>query len=402
METYSYKAVSADGKDKKGTLQAETREEALKKVKDMGMIPVSVEAQNALNKDIELPFMTAKKVSSRDMSVFCRQFASILKAGVSIINALEMMESQTENKDLKKSIGKVRGSVEKGETLSDAMRMESLFPSILVDMVRAGEASGSLETSLSRMAIQFEKDAKTKGMIKKAMIYPMVLLCVAIGVLVVMVVYVIPKFVSMFEDLGSDLPFMTKMMLNLSDFVINYWYIIIIAIVAIVFLYKSYKKTDGGKHVIDGIKLKIPVFGKLTKKTACARFARTMSTLLQAGMPMIEALDIVSSTMDNVLYKDALQNVKNGVSLGMPLSEQLRKTNLFPPMILHMTGIGEETGNLEEMLTNTAVYYEEEVELATQSITALMEPLIILVMAAIVIVLVLSIYQPMIQLYNTL
>ena len=141
METYSYKAVSADGKDKKGTLQAETREEALKKVKDMGMIPVSVEAQNALNKDIELPFMTTKKVSSRDMSVFCRQFASILKAGVSIINALEMMESQTENKDLKKSIGKVRGSVEKGETLSDAMRMESLFPSILVDMVRAGEAS---------------------------------------------------------------------------------------------------------------------------------------------------------------------------------------------------------------------------------------------------------------------
>lgn len=402
METYSYKAVSADGKDKKGTLQAETREEALKKVKDMGMIPVSVEAQNALNKDIELPFMTAKKVSSRDMSVFCRQFASILKAGVSIINALEMMESQTENKDLKKSIGNVRGSVEKGETLSDAMRMENLFPSILVDMVRAGEASGSLETSLSRMAIQFEKDAKTKGMIKKAMIYPMVLLCVAIGVLVVMVVYVIPKFVSMFEDLGSDLPFMTKMMLNLSDFVINYWYIIIIAIVAIVFLYKSYKKTDGGKHVIDGIKLKIPVFGELTKKTACARFARTMSTLLQAGMPMIEALDIVSSTMDNVLYKDALQNVKNGVSLGMPLSEQLRKTNLFPPMILHMTGIGEETGNLEEMLTNTAVYYEEEVELATQSITALMEPLIILVMAAIVIVLVLSIYQPMIQLYNTL
>ena len=402
METYSYKAVSADGKDKKGTLQAETREEALRKVKDMGMIPVSVEAQNALNKDIELPFMTAKKVSSRDMSVFCRQFASILKAGVSIINALEMMESQTENKDLKKSIGKVRGSVEKGETLSDAMRTESLFPSILVDMVRAGEASGSLETSLSRMAVQFEKDAKTKGMIKKAMIYPMVLLCVAIGVLVVMVVYVIPKFVSMFEDLGSDLPFMTKMMLNLSDFVINYWYIIIIAIAAIVILYKSYKKTDGGKHLIDGIKLKIPVFGELAKKTACARFARTMSTLLQAGMPMIEALDIVASTMDNVLYKDALQKVKNGVSLGMPLSEQLRKTNLFPPMILHMTGIGEETGNLEEMLTNTAVYYEEEVELATQSITALMEPLIILVMAAIVIVLVLSIYQPMIQLYNTL
>ena len=402
METYSYKAVSADGKDKKGTLQAETREEALKKVKDMGMIPVSVEAQNALNKDIELPFMTAKKVSSRDMSVFCRQFASILKAGVSIINALEMMESQTENKDLKKSIGKVRGSVEKGETLSDAMRTENLFPSILVDMVKAGEASGSLETSLSRMAVQFEKDAKTKGMIKKAMIYPMVLLCVAIGVLVVMVVYVIPKFVSMFEDLGSDLPFMTKMMLNLSNFVINYWYIIIIAIAAIVILYKSYKKTDSGKHLIDGIKLKIPVFGELAKKTACARFARTMSTLLQAGMPMIEALDIVASTMDNVLYKDALQKVKNGVSLGMPLSEQLRKTNLFPPMILHMTGIGEETGNLEEMLTNTAVYYEEEVELATQSITALMEPLIILVMAAIVIVLVLSIYQPMIQLYNTL
>ena len=400
METYSYTAVAKDGKDKKGQIEAETRDDAARKLKELGLTPMAIKQQSALDKDIEIPFLTKKKVKPRDMSVFCRQFASILNAGVSVVNALEMLAEQTENKDLKKAIMDAQSGVEKGETLSDSMRQDSgIFPSILIDMVKAGESSGSLENALTRMAIQFEKQAKTQGIVKKAMMYPMVLLVVMVGVIIVMLTFVIPNFVSMFEDLDSELPFMTKAVLAMSDAVMNYWYIIIAVIVV---GYKMYVKTDAGRHSVDKLKLKIPVFGVLQTKTACASFARTLSTLLQAGMPMIEALDISASTMTNVLYKDALMKAKSGVALGLPLSNQLKATQIFPPMIVHMVGIGEETGNIEEMLTNSAGYYEEEVEVQTQTLTALMEPAIIVVMALVVVVLILSIYQPMIQLYNTL
>lgn len=403
METYTYTAVTRDGKDKKGKIEAETREEAARKLKEQGFTPMTIKVQSALDKDIELPFFGKKKVKARDMSVFCRQFASILNAGVSVVNALEMLAEQTENKDLKKGIENAQAGVEKGETLSDSLRQESgVFPSILIDMVKAGESSGSLENALTRMAVQFEKQAKTQGIVKKAMMYPCVLLVVMVGVIIVMLTFVIPNFVSMFEDLDSELPVMTRAVLALSNGVMHYWYIIIAVIAAIVVGYKMYAKTDAGRHNIDRIKIKLPVFGVLQTKTACASFARTLSTLLQAGMPMIEALDISASTMSNILYKDALMKAKSGVALGLPLSNQLKASQIFPPMIVHMVGIGEETGNIEEMLTNSAVYYEEEVEVQTQTLTALMEPAIIVVMALVVVVLILSIYQPMIQLYNTL
>lgn len=402
METFSYKAVDASGKDVKGTVDAESRDEAVRKIKEQGFLPVSVGKQGTLDKDVDISFIGKKKVPARDMSVFCRQFASILKAGVSVINALEMLGEQTENKKLKEAIVNTQSGVEKGESLSDSMRQNEVFPSILVDMIRAGEASGSLENSLIRMAIQFEKDAKLKGTLKKAMMYPIVLLCVMVGVIIVMLTFVIPSFMTMFEDLESDLPITTKMIVALSDNVKAYWYIYILAVVAIVVAIKLYGRTPDGRHNIDKLKLKIPVFGLLQTKTACASFARTMSTLLQAGMPMIDALEISASTMKNVLYYDALEKVKNGVSLGLPLSNQLNSSGLFPPMVVHMVGIGEETGNVEEMLTNSAVYYEEEVEVQTQALTSMMEPIIIILMALVVVMLILAIYQPMIQLYNTL
>lgn len=402
MESFSYKAVSAAGKDVKGSVEAESREEAARKIKEQGLIPVSIGKQGALDKDVNIPIFKGKKIPARDMSVFCRQFASILKAGVSVINALEMLAEQTENKKLKEAIVQTQSNVEKGESLSDSMKLNDAFPSILIDMVRAGEASGSLENSLTRMAIQFEKDAKLKGIVKKAMMYPIVLLCVMIGVIIVMLTFVIPSFMTMFEDLDSELPVTTRAILAMSDSLKNYWYIYILVIVGIVVGIQMYKHTDDGRHNLDKLKLKIPVFGLLQTKTACASFARTMSTLLQAGMPMIDALEISASTMKNVLFYDGLQKVKNGVSLGLPLSNQLKATGLFPPMVVHMVGIGEETGNVEEMLTNSATYYEEEIEVQTQTLTSLMEPIIIVLMALVVVMLIMAIYQPMIQLYNTL
>lgn len=402
MESFSYKAVSAAGKDVKGSVEAESREEAARKIKEQGLVPVSIGKQGALDKDINIPIFKGKKIPARDMSVFCRQFASILKAGVSVINALEMLAEQTENKKLKEAIVNTQSNVEKGENLSDSMRQNDAFPSILIDMVRAGEASGSLENSLTRMAIQFEKDAKLNGIVKKAMMYPIVLICVMIGVVIVMLTFVIPSFMTMFEDLDSELPATTKAILAMSNSLKNYWYIYIIVVVGIVVGIQMYKRTDNGRHNLDKLKLKIPVFGLLQTKSACASFARTMSTLLQAGMPMIDALEISASTMKNVLFYDGLQKVKNGVSLGLPLSNQLKSTGLFPAMVVHMVGIGEETGNVEEMLTNSATYYEEEVEVQTQTLTSLMEPIIIVLMAFVVVLLIMAIYQPMIQLYNTL
>lgn len=402
METFSYTAVGADGKEKKGSIVAETREDAARSLKDQGLLPMSIGKQSALDKDINFSF-GKKGVKVRDLSVFCRQFSSIIKAGVNVINALNMMSEQTENKKLKAAIKNVQSNVEKGETLSSAMRSEGdIFPSLLVSMVAAGEASGSLETAIERMAIQFEKDAKISGMVKKAMIYPIILIVVMIGVVIAMMMFVIPNFMDMFEGLDAEMPFMTVMVINMSNFILDKWWLLILIVVGIVFAYKSYYKTDAGRHVIDRIKIKIPVFGVLTVKTACARFSRIMSTLLSAGMPMISAIEIAAGTMDNVLFKDALQKVRSGVALGMGFSQQIGVTRLFPAMLVHMVGIGEETGNIEDMLTNVANYYDEEVELATQSVTALMEPMIIIVMAVVVGALVLAIYQPMITLYSTL
>lgn len=403
METFSYTAVGADGKEKKGSIVAETREDAARSLKEQGLLPMSIGKQSALDKDINFSFGKKKGVKVRDLSVFCRQFSSIIKAGVNVINALSMMSEQTENKKLKAAIKNVQSNVEKGETLSSAMRSEGdIFPSLLVSMVAAGEASGSLETAIERMAIQFEKDAKISGMVKKAMIYPIILIVVMIGVVIAMMMFVIPNFMDMFEGLDAEMPFMTVMVINMSNFILDKWWLLILIVVGIVFAYKSYYKTDAGRHMIDRIKIKIPVFGVLAVKTACARFSRIMSTLLSAGMPMISAIEIAAGTMDNVLFKDALQKVRSGVALGMGFSQQIGVTRLFPAMLVHMVGIGEETGNIEDMLTNVANYYDEEVELATQSVTALMEPMIIIVMAVVVGALVLAIYQPMITLYSTL
>jgi len=402
MATFGYEALAPNGKVKKASISADSRDDAIRKIKENGLTIVSVEEQGALQKDIELP-MLKKKVPERDLCVFCRQFSSLMRAGVSIINSLEMLVEQTENKKLKSALLTTLSNVEKGENLANAMRQSGdAFPPLLISMIAAGEASGSLEKSVDRMGEQFEKNAKLKGLVKKAMMYPIVLGIVAVGVVVVLMVMVIPNFVSMFQDLGTDLPFMTKFVMNLSDAIINYWYIFIAVIVGIVVAYKMFVKTDNGRHIVDNIVLKIPVIGTLVQKQACASFSRTLSTLLQAGMPVIDSIHTVAGTMSNVHFKDALLKAMDGVALGLSLSSQLKQSGRFPAMVVHMTNIGEETGNIEEMLTNVANYYDEEVEITTQSVTALMEPAIIVVMALIVCVIIAAVYGPMISMYEAL
>lgn len=402
MAQFSYEAVGLDGKTKKGNIEADSLEKARSLLRNDGMTVVKIGEASVLNRDININIGT-KKLKPRDLSVFCRQFLSILKAGVSMISALEMLTDQTENKALKEALKSVKDNVEKGDTLSVAMKkQDGLFPPILLNMVAAGESSGSLEVSLERMSVHFEKDARIKGMVKKAFMYPIVLIFVMIAVVVVMLTFVIPQFKSMFDDLGSDLPGFTKAALALSDSLQNTWYIWLIGIAVLILAYKLYVRTPNGSRVVAALKLKIPVFGSLSVKTACARFARTLSTLMASGMPLIDSINICAKVLDNVLYKDALVETSRQVERGVSLTTPLEKSGLFPSMVIHMISIGEETGSMEEMLTNVADYYDEEVEMTTQQATALMEPIIIIMMALVVCALIAVIYGPMVQLYSDL
>lgn len=401
MNSYSYLVIDKQGKEKKGTMDAANEDIVKAFLKAEGNLLISISPQNIFTKDIQINL--GNPIKPRDLSVFCRQFVSILSAGVSIINALDMLSEQTENKVLSKAIKNVQTSVEKGETLADAMTAEKkIFPRLLIHMVEAGEASGDLETVFERMAEHFEKDTKLKAQVKKAMIYPMVVGCVAIIVIFVMMLVVIPNFVGIFQDMNMELPAMTRMVIGMSDFVKGKWFLILLVIAFAVFGFYLTKKSDTGKFFLGKLALKLPLFGKIITKSNSSRFARTLSTLLTAGIPMIEALDITAKTLDNVIAKQVLFTAKDDVIKGFPLSNPIRVSGVFPPMVCQMIKIGEESGNLESMLEKLADYYDEEVKIATESLTAVLEPMIIVVLALVVGVLIMAIMQPMMSMYTGL
>ena len=386
MADYSYIAIEKSGKEIKGSMESDSREKVEQKLRSQGCIPLEIKEQNALQKDIKIG--VGKKVKTRDLSVFCRQFVS-------------MLSIQTENKTLSQAIREVRTEIGKGSTLSEAMEKQNkVFPPMLVNMVEAGETSGSIDKSLERMAIQFEKEAKLKGMMKRSMMYPMVLGVVALVILVVMLTYVIPNYMEMFDGYDFEMPALTLAIMHMGDFVKNHAILLVAIIVAIVIGIKSWKKTESGQEFFGKRAIKIPVFKNLNIKTYSSVFARTLSTLMQAGIPMIDAVDSVANTMTNILYKRELLKAKEEIAKGVPLSEPLKNGGLFPPMVVHMMAIGEETGEIEEMLDKLADYYDEEVEVTTQTVLALLEPMIIVFMAIIVVILIAAIMGPMLSLYN--
>ena len=400
MPGYIYKAIGQDGKEKKGNIQATSEEQALMKIKGDGLIPVEVTPENLLNKDLNIEI--GGKITPRDYCVFCRQMVSILSAGVSIINALQMLAEQTENKKLKRGIATLADEVGKGETLSNAMRKNAaVFPSMFVNLIEAGEATGTLELSFERMAVQFEKENALKSLIKKALTYPIMVGLVAVGVIFAMMTFVIPTFMGMFADMDVEMPATTQFVINMSDFFVAYWWLVIIIAVAAFFAIRAYSKTISGKVLFGTAKIKLPVIKDVTVKGASAKFARTLSTLLRSGVPMIQALEITANALDdNILFKRAIYNARDQVANGSALSKPIKMSGLFPPMVVHMISIGEETGNLEDMLENVAEYYEEEVATATEQMMTVMEPMIILVLAGIVGFIILAILQPMMTLYD--
>lgn len=399
MAVFNYKVVDKDGKNKKGTIEAPNRDGAEKKLKSDGYSIMSLTEQNN-------PFsggLIKKKVKSRDLGVFCKQFSAVIKAGVTIISALELMGDQIENPTLKRAVMDAKTYVEKGGTLADALRVNSdVFPPIMINMVAAGELSGNLEVCLDRLVEHFEKDNALSSKIKGAMIYPIVVFIVMIIVVIVVMIAVIPNFTSMFEDMGTKLPLATRMMVAASNFIIHKWYILIIVVAAIVFGCKAFKKSSVGEQFFSNIAIKAPVFGNLTIKSACSRFARTMSTLMASGISMIDAVEQVAKMMDNKIIRDGLMDAKTQVAKGIPLSKPLKDMEVLPPMLSAMTKIGEETGDIEEMLSKVADYYDEEVEAATNKLTAAMEPLIMVVLACIVGMIVAAVYGPIMSMYDAM
>lgn len=401
MASFGYVVMDGAGKESKGSIEADSIELARQELKKQGNTILDIKEQSILNKDINIKIGGWPK--PRDLSVWCRQFVSMSKAGVTIIESLKMLSEQTENERLREASTKVRVSVEKGETLANSLAEHpKVFPSLLVNMVAAGEASGSLDVALERMSTHFEKASKTKALVKKAMIYPVVVICVAIAVVIVMLTVVIPNYTKMFADLGTDLPAITKAVQKLSDILIDKWMIIVPVLVIIVLCVKAFANTDQGRHFFHKLQISLPLIKTLIIKQSAAGLSRTMSTLLAAGVPLVEAVEIVVSTMDNVYYKEAMQNAKMEIMIGQPLSRPLEQCGLFPPMVYHMVRIGEETGNTEEMLSKLADYYDDEVEVAVQSFMAALEPLIIVVLAVIVLVLVGACMAPMLSMYQAM
>lgn len=399
MAVFNYKVVDKNGKNKKGTIEAPNRDGAEKKLKADGYAIMSLTEQNS-------PFsggLIKKKVKSKDLAVFCKQFSAVIRAGVTIISALELMGDQIENKTLQRAVMDAKTYVEKGGTLADALRVNSeVFPPIMINMVAAGELSGNLEICLDRLTEHFEKDNALSAKIKGAMTYPIVVFIVMIIVVIVVMVMVIPNFSSMFAEMGTQLPLATRIMVAVSNFIIHKWWLLIIIVAAIVVGCKAFKRSSVGEQLFANMAIKMPIFGNLTIKSACSRFARTMSTLMASGISMIDAVEQVAKMMDNKIIRDGLLDAKTQVAKGIPLSKPLKDMEMLPPMLSAMTKIGEETGDIEEMLSKVADYYDEEVEEATNKLTAAMEPLIMVVLACIVGMIVAAVYGPIMSMYSAL
>ena len=385
MAVFNYKVVDKNGKNKKGTIEAPNRDGAEKKLKADGYAIMSLTEQNS-------PFsggLIKKKVKSKDLAVFCKQFSAVIRAGVTIISALELMGDQIENKTLQRAVMDAKTYVEKGGTLADALRVNSeVFPPIMINMVAAGELSGNLEICLDRLTEHFEKDNALSAKIKGAMTYPIVVFIVMIIVVIVV--------------MGTQLPLATRIMVAASNFIIHKWWLLIIIVAAIVVGCKAFKRSSVGEQLFANMAIKMPIFGNLTIKSACSRFARTMSTLMASGISMIDAVEQVAKMMDNKIIRDGLLDAKTQVAKGIPLSKPLKDMEMLPPMLSAMTKIGEETGDIEEMLSKVADYYDEEVEEATNKLTAAMEPLIMVVLACIVGMIVAAVYGPIMSMYSAL
>lgn len=401
--TFAYQVRDREGKLVSGELEAENQSAVASRLREMGYAPVSIEAkaEGGLNTEITIPGF-GPKVKLKDLAIFSRQFATMINSGLSLLRALTIIEKQTENERLSEILGVIRADVEAGRSLSDAMADHDEFPRLFIALVRAGEAAGMLDKVLLRVAENLEKDVALRQTIKSAMTYPVIVFVMAIGLTAAMLIFIVPTFVSLFDQLGGDLPLPTQMLLLASNFITSVLGLVLLVIAPIVGwqAFKAFRRTDNGRFQLDRLKLRLPVFGPLFHKIAITRFARNLGLLLRAGVPILQALKITGETVDNGVITNAVDDVQDGVRDGEAMATPLADHEIFPPMVVQMIAVGEETGAVDTMLDKIADFYDREVEATTEQLTALMEPVMIAVLGGIVGSMVIALYMPIFEMMN--
>ena len=401
-DTFTYKVRDKSGKLVEGQLEAENAQLVVSKLRSMGYVPIEIEQQGAnnLGRDLKIPFFS-DRIKLKDVSVFSRQFATMINSGLSMLRSLYILAEQTESKPLAAIVNQVRLDVERGSSLSAALaKHPKAFNRLYVAMVRAGEAGGVLDSVLQRLATTIEKQVELRRKVKSAMTYPAVVSLLVLLLVTAMLLFVIPMFQGIYGQLGGKLPVPTQILINISSVVRNWWWIVFGVEIAAVFAFRKWIASEEGRKRWDMIKLKMPVFGGLAKKTALARFGRTLSALVRSGVPILESLDIVQETSGNWVVSDAVRDTAQQVKRGEPLSRRLEEHDVFPPMVVQMMAVGEETGALDEMLDKIADFYDQEVEATVNALTSLIEPILIVIMGVVIGGMIIALYLPMFDVIN--
>ncbi len=401
MPVFVWEGRGKNNQIRKGEMTAANDQEVRNNLSRQGITPDKIKKKP---KDLfENVAFLQPKVTQHDIIIFCRQFSTMIDAGLPIIQCLDILQAQQDNATFKKMLKDIKESVESGQTLAEALKKyPDQFDNLFVNMVAAGEAGGILDVILRRLSAYMEKAAKLKAQVKGAMTYPIVTLCIAFGVLVVILVFVIPVFQEMFADFGSALPAPTQIVVNMSNFVKSRILYIIGAIVLIIFAFKRFYKTEKGRELIDDMFLKMPVVGILIRKVAVAKFTRTMGTMLSSGVAILEALDIVAKTAGNKTIEKAIYKVRAGIAEGQTIADPLSETGVFPPMVCSMIAVGESTGAIDAMMEKIADFYDEEVDQAVENLTAMIEPFMLVFLGVTIGGLVISMYLPIFQLAGSL
>jgi type IV pilus assembly protein PilC len=395
--TFLYRVRDKAGQTVEGELEAENATLVAGKLRSMGYTPVSIEKRSnaSLTSELKIPGLSGR-MKLKDVAVFSRQFATMINSGLSLLRALAILAEQTENKALATIVGEIRMDVEKGSSLSAALgRHPKAFSRLYVAMVRSGEASGSLDSVLVRLAETIEKQVDLRRKVKSAMTYPVVVFILVILIATAMLMFIVPQFKTMYADLGGKLPSLTRYLIALSDAVRKFFPFMILAVGLAAFGFRRWIKTDAGRARWDAFKLHVPVFGLLVRKTALSRFSRTLAALTRSGVPILESLEIVSLTSGNTVVAIALEDVQRAVKGGDSLARPLENHEIFPPMVVQMMAVGEETGALDEMLDKIADFYDQEVTATVDALTSLIEPILICVMGAVVGGMIIALYLPM-------
>jgi type IV pilus assembly protein PilC len=397
MASYAYTAINASGLELDGQVNAPDMGAAREALRQRGLVALTLTEQAAASSGMA---MAVKKVKPKSLQVFSRQFATMIEAGLNVVTALVILEEQTEDKKLAKVVGELRADVEGGLLLSEAMaRHPRVFSRLFISMVEAGEAAGILDVVLDRVAFQIEKETRIKRRVKGAMMYPLMVMSFAFLVLIGMLMFLVPIFVDIFAQLGGDLPMLTKIVVKMSNVLRNYFYIVFPLIGLMVFGFFRLKKTEKGRRVWDAFRMRIPFgIGAIVVKVGMARFSRTLSTLVAAGVDIIRSLEITGSTAGNSLIEDATAVVRERVHQGVPIAIPLEDEKIFPPMVSQMVRVGEETGELEKMLGKIADFYEDEVDSSIATLTSVIEPLMMIGVGMVVGVIIISMYMPMFKL----